>query len=255
MQFESLQLTRRSIFAAGFLFGADMLRSQQATAQDLSGLRKMITGGGESKNAADGGAQGSQSPFCEVYECADASTETLGGQLKPFQSGALSMLAPANGWKSDTADADAKELFAWTDGKGGRVAVSSAPAGSLAFRVPSPTSGGVFGKAVISTDLARVGTALGRARGAEYTGGRARLVEPGGTIVYSVGLKTAADRQLLAVAAPAPPLRGSAAAAAAPPPESVETWTVSCAAPIEGFAAYKSIFGEVLQSVSLQPAP
>ena len=256
MQDEASKVTRRSlIFTAGVWFGAKALKIDQASAQDLSGLRKMITGGGEAKNSDDGNPQGSKSPFCEVYQCADASQETLGGQLKPFQFGYFSMLAPANGWTSEVVAVDGQERFAWNDGKGGRVAVSAAPAGALAFRVPSPTAGGVFGKAVVSNDLARVGIALGRARDAEYTGGRARLVEPGGAIVYNIGLKTVADRQLLAVAAPAPPLRGSAAAAAAPPPASVEVWTVSCAAPLGDFPAYKSVFGEILQSVALQPAP
>jgi hypothetical protein len=214
----------------------------------------MITGvGGEEQKAADTAQSGA--PFCEIYQCADASTETMGGLLKTFQAGSFSMLAPDKGWTADAAAAD--ERYAWADGKGGRVAVSAAPAGPLVFRVPSPTSGAVFGKAVVANDLARVGSALARARGAEYTGGRARLVAPGGAIVYNLGLKTPADRLLLAVAAPAPAAARAAAdaapaAEAPPPPAEAEVWTVSCAAPLGSFAEYKVVFGEILQSVALQ---
>ena len=151
--------TRRFLIAAGMLIGASTLKIGESSAQDLSGLRKLITGGGEAK------APGSTGSLCEIYQCADASTETLGGLLKPFQTGPLSMLAPEKGWTSDAVAAGSDERFAWTDGKGGRVAVSAAPAGALAFRVPSPTAGGVFGKAVVSNDLVRVGSALARARG------------------------------------------------------------------------------------------
>jgi hypothetical protein len=249
-------LSRRSVIAAGLLLGTGAFWGEGATAQDLSGLRKMITGvggdAGEQAKSADAQAQ-SGAPFCEIYQCADASTETLGGLLKPFQAGSFSMQAPDKGWAADTAAGD--ERYAWADGKGGRVAVSAAPAGPLVFRVPSPTAGAVFGKAVVANDLARVGSALARARGAEYTGGRARLVAPGGAIVYNLGLKTPADRLLLAVAAPAPPLARAAAAAdadTAPPPAEAEVWTVSCAAPLGEFASYKVVFGEILQSVALQ---
>jgi len=233
------RLDRRqaSYAVAGTLAG--LVVPQSAQAQGLAGLRKRITGevDGEERSAVRR-KKDAQFNACEMYQCIEPNQNTMGGTLARTQIGSLSLLTPTKWTK---ADGNGDMLASWTDGAGASVTVMKqtvADSGIAWKRIPAGTIP-AMAKSILDYDLVQTGSKLAKLKGdgAEYTGGKARYITSDGVVMYTIGLRTETEIDVVDVLLTDDVI-----------------YKISVAAPIDKWQAVKGFLSEILASPSLPKA-
>mmetsp|Transcript_39779 Transcript_39779/g.124965 ORF Transcript_39779/g.124965 Transcript_39779/m.124965 type:complete len:233 (+) Transcript_39779:127-825(+) len=216
---------RRAVgFGLGLALGGAVAGRPVHAEGMMEALRKRVTGGNE---AGEQGAEGAvvEEDGCQSMLCFQSDRTGLGEEGK---EGALSFAVP-KGYKKT-------EEGKWEDGAGGLVEVRmrSAESSGVKLKEPPKRAAGPMGEASVKLSVAQVGTKLAKEEGIENTGGRARLLQPDGVVVYSLGMKRNARKEIWDVVN-----------------YKDQTYLLICSAPVDKWNSYKETFSSVLSSISL----